>query len=973
MLASEIADYEDRTHKKIATHLETYQLQNVEINKLKSTYSSNYYYNKEVKKKSIVLHFTAGYLNGDINTLTKKDYKVSVPFVIARNGKIYQLHDPKYWSYHLGPNSIGGNDKCSSQTIGIEISNIGPLTQNGKQLNAYTGSKYCDLSETVYFQKSTFRGKTYYASFTKSQYQSLKKLLLAICSEYDIPYKFLSEDKRLKTFESATEAQNYSGICTHVNFRKNKYDIGSAFDWNYFKQLHLPQFEMSKENIEKSYQQIDINCLNQFPIASYGFWHNGVHLSGKQGSPLYSIADGQVIYTQISADNHSENGSPNFVLIKYQLDVGDKEITFYTLYMHLKKIEIYTNVKDEKDIGQLPPWLIQKFYKKKGLISNVYSDNCVSLYSDYKGEPSKSELYKLEKGDEFDILEPSKSFGKYEIAKVKYNGKEGWIYNRDNKGKKYCQTFLSLHSWAVDPNQNPKKEIFQDSLSFEQPANVYSGQIVGYFSEGLSHVEILKQGKVIKKKKIQCHLEIFSRQTEHDHKNIYEFLDAKPDHYILLKDPDDTILKPKKERESLIRELQKIPEFKKYSGENQAGNNSSEGTIKKEDLEKFVKDYHIKFRDFVASHISSWQAINERIQSMQYPSIDELACFHLFKSSDKKKILSKNEKLFFYHPIRFIEIISNLLIPEKTTENHIHKPTPAISSTSESKPILTLSVSGPEKAKAYERVLYNANFLSEDNNSQMNMDNEKQSITWTITDKAKNKVIDKFPNHKSPLDYLIPVRVANKTIIVAAYENELSLENSIETKIGYSFTGTVAWAARDLAHTFAVFGNHHFIIVKFTDKKSADIFFIVHKIPYKVQGSVYFFTVAAFKADSGNLEGQFNNEIDIKSAREDIDANLKGFFYDFDFTSHEVAPPTHLKSQQFIEKIVMLASNYIENQISQSIEYTTDNYNCAAWVNALFKKIGISKKIRLEKGEFDGFDWGEEDEFTTLERMFDSQ
>lgn len=35
--------------------------------------------------------------------------------------------------------------------------------------------------------------------------------------------------------------------------------------------------------------------------------------------------------------------------------------------------------------------------------------------------------------------------------------------------------------------------------------------------------------------------------------------------------------------------------------------------------------------------------------------------------------------------------------------------------------------------------------------------------------------------------------------------------------------------------------------------------------------------------------------------------------------------------------------------------------NCAAWVNHLLKLAGVSDDDREKYGEFDGFDWGEED------------
>ena len=797
-------------------------------------------------------------------------------------------------------------------------------------------------------------------------------MLLAICLEFDIPYTFLSENKRLQIFNDAATAKNYSGICTHANFRIDKFDIGPAFDWNFFKQLHLPQFEMSQENIKKSYQQIDINCLNQFPIASYGWWHNGIHLSCNKKSPLYSICDGQVVYSRISTENHHENGSPNFVLIKYQLDINQSKITFYVLYMHLEKIDIQTNLTNKEDVNKLPLWIKQKFYTKKGIISDVYSDGCVSLYRDNAGTPTTKELYKLFIGDEFDIIESSKPFGSYEITKVKYSGKEGWIYNRDNKGRYYCQLFLSLHSWAVDSDQNPRKEVFQNALSFEQPINVFSGQIIGYTSDALSHIEILQQNKIIKKKKTQCHLEIFSKKRDHNNKDIYAFLASEPENYILLEDQNDDILSPQIERTSLINELEKkIPEFKEFKKQNNSIDSlSNRSIINKENLKKFVNDFHIKFRDCVALHITSWQALNNRIQSRQYPSIDELKCYYLFTPSDKKKILDQNEKLFFYHPIRFIEIINNLLNNKNDDNKQNSTQDIEITTNPVVEPVLILNLTGPANAKVYDQVTYTAELISEDENNNKGVNN--LNIRWTIKKKSTNEIIQNIIGHDKKFEYSVPHKVINDIIIVTVFANELSLEKSIETEISYSFSGEVFWSARDLAEK--PLGNHHFITVKFTNKQSADIFYLTNRIPYRIMDSKYFFTVAGFlNEENENLECEFNNKYDVISVQENINPDLKGFRSDYDYESHPINPPSRMNSQEFIEKIVQLSLNYLENQKTESIEYSVANYNCAAWVNTLFKKIGISDNVRLKKGEFSGFDWGEEDTFASLDKMFDKK
>lgn len=192
----------------------------------------SFYYREETVKKKVILHFTMGYLKGDIATLTKEH--VSVPFVIGRNGIIYNLFASKYWSYHLGPGAIGGNTGMSKECIGIEISNIGPLKKVGDNLvTTYSDTDiYCSLAETQYYTKlsTKYRGYEYFATYTAAQYEAIGKLLKFLCAKYNLPKKFLNEPERYLIMD-APGFINYTGIVSHVNCRNDKVDIGPAFDW----------------------------------------------------------------------------------------------------------------------------------------------------------------------------------------------------------------------------------------------------------------------------------------------------------------------------------------------------------------------------------------------------------------------------------------------------------------------------------------------------------------------------------------------------------------------------------------------------------------------------------------------------------------------------------------------------------------------------------------------------------------------
>ncbi len=191
----------------------------------------SYYYKDKTVKKKIVLHFTAGYLKGDFQALTKNDNHVSVSYLIARDGTIYNLFPDEYWSYHLGKGSIGGNSTNSKQAIGIELSNIGPLKKSGDGLNTVYGSSYCSSSDAEYYMKSDpFRDYSYFASHTDEQYDSLINLLNYLSQTHDIPKKLLPEKDRYVASEVGAA---HKGIVSHINFRTSgKWDLGPAFDWD---------------------------------------------------------------------------------------------------------------------------------------------------------------------------------------------------------------------------------------------------------------------------------------------------------------------------------------------------------------------------------------------------------------------------------------------------------------------------------------------------------------------------------------------------------------------------------------------------------------------------------------------------------------------------------------------------------------------------------------------------------------------
>lgn len=214
----------------------------------------SFFYKESTPKERIVVHFTAGYLKGDLSALTKKDNHVSTPFVVARDGTIYNLFSSKYWSYHLGKGAAGGNSEMSKSGIGIEMSNLGYLRPKGTNLVTYMSDTdvYCTADEKQYYTqlKTPFRKFTHYASFTDAQYKSLINLLRYLTATYKIPANFLPQADRFDVYKSVA---SFKGITTHVNYQPESYgkwDIGPAFDWARVIKALNPSAVVSTENLQ---------------------------------------------------------------------------------------------------------------------------------------------------------------------------------------------------------------------------------------------------------------------------------------------------------------------------------------------------------------------------------------------------------------------------------------------------------------------------------------------------------------------------------------------------------------------------------------------------------------------------------------------------------------------------------------------------------------------------------------------------
>ena len=182
---------------------------------------NSYYYNAKTAKKSICLHFTVGYIKSDTTSLSTKDNHVSVSYVVDRSGRIYEMFPDTEWSYHLGSGAVGGNGAMSKQSIGIEVSNYGPLKLSGDNLVDAYKNEYCKVSETEFYSKHTYRGYEYYASMTDVQIDAVAALIKYLGRKHNIPMNFKPDDS---PFASDADALAFKGVFYHTNVRKDKFD-----------------------------------------------------------------------------------------------------------------------------------------------------------------------------------------------------------------------------------------------------------------------------------------------------------------------------------------------------------------------------------------------------------------------------------------------------------------------------------------------------------------------------------------------------------------------------------------------------------------------------------------------------------------------------------------------------------------------------------------------------------------------------
>lgn len=185
---------------------------------------------EKTNKKFIVIHHTASNYNPYqwIEDLDNESgigashyvigrYAKDIPTSYDLDGKIIQLFNDDYWSYH-----IGLDKELEKQSISIELCNWGPINYDGTTISGEQISRD-EISDIGY----DFKGYYLFENYSNKQIQSLIKLLIYLCNKWNIPFtpdgvKGYGMDDG---WFNELNLLNYNGIYHHGNFKSEQIDL----------------------------------------------------------------------------------------------------------------------------------------------------------------------------------------------------------------------------------------------------------------------------------------------------------------------------------------------------------------------------------------------------------------------------------------------------------------------------------------------------------------------------------------------------------------------------------------------------------------------------------------------------------------------------------------------------------------------------------------------------------------------------
>ena len=296
---------------------------------------------------------------------------LSTHIIIQKDGKVYQTLDLGFAAFHAG-------NKRNSGSIGIDLNNpVKPGRLGGRP----------DRRGGVF--RGRINGKVHASmGYTNAQYESLIAVLRGLSAYFSGLNNLtapVGDDGKVLT--TVLDDPGFNGLVGHLHVSATKWDPGPGFDWErvligvrgtrllYPVRLpdarNLNEVPRSKalENAETYFRAIENGPGGFFPVGLNQGWHTGVHFQIDRGTEIFAPADGVVVAARIGKEVE-DIGSPNVVVIKHALPIGEKEATFYSVISHLDEVELGSNSPI--------PW-IRRFAKDPDMPRSL-PDNTSMLY-----------------------------------------------------------------------------------------------------------------------------------------------------------------------------------------------------------------------------------------------------------------------------------------------------------------------------------------------------------------------------------------------------------------------------------------------------------------------------------------------------------------------------------------------------------------------------------------------------------------
>ena len=196
------------------------------IDEEKYKLTKNNYYDFAYEKTQIVIGHNGRKDMRHFNGWTRRNfgnYKKTSTYTIDRDGKVYQHHNPIYFSDFIDHEQ----DKCS---ISISLVNVGWLKYDsmGGIYRDWLGHSYSTKNN---FIKKSWRNKDFWFPYTKEQEESLFLLVKKLCDDFNIKKECIGSN----IYDE--NADIYKGITFRSNYYSELTDVSPAFKMDLFKEL----------------------------------------------------------------------------------------------------------------------------------------------------------------------------------------------------------------------------------------------------------------------------------------------------------------------------------------------------------------------------------------------------------------------------------------------------------------------------------------------------------------------------------------------------------------------------------------------------------------------------------------------------------------------------------------------------------------------------------------------------------------